>query len=288
MSDRMNHLDSSVGTDTAHLPQQSPASRLGRRGFLTTLGFPGAALGAGSLTGCSNDGPINNPGVALSVNDVLNFALNLEYLEATFYSYVATGSGLPAADLGGNPGTVSGGAKVNFTNPVVARVAAQLATEERQHVELLRAAISGNGGTPVDLPALNLAALGAPTNDATFLALARQLEGVGVSAYAGGAQYLVSNPAALNYAAQILHVEAQHAGFLRELCIVNGVTSGAVDSLDASPSLNKIFNTDATTGLSPVRTTSQVLQISYGAAGVLGAAKGGFFPNGFNGPIAIS
>lgn len=287
MSDRMVHLDPSADT-SAPLSQQSPASRIGRRGFLTTLGVAGAALSAVALTGCSNDGPITTPGIAPSVNDVLNFALNLEYLEATFYSYVATGSGLPAADIGGNPGTVTGGAKVTFTNPVIGQLATQLATEERQHVELLRAAISGNGGTPVDLPALNLGALGAVTNDATFLALARQLEGVGVSAYAGGAQYLVSNPAALNYAAQILHVEAQHAGFLRELCIVNGVTSAAVDQQDAPPSLTKIFNTDATTGLSPVRTTSQVLQIAYGAAGVLGVAKGGFFPNGLNGPIAIS
>ncbi len=138
------------------------------------------------------------------------------------------------------------------------------------------------------MPAINLAANGAVTNDATFLAAARQLEGVGVSAYAGGAQYLVSSPAALNYAAQILHTEAQHAGFFRELCIVNGVASPAVDSQDQPPMLSKIFNTDATTGLNPVRTTSQVLQIVYGAAGTLGVAKGGFFPNGLNGAIAIS
>ena len=99
---------------------------------------------------------------------------------------------------------------------------------------------------------------------------------------------LVSSVPALNYAAQILHVEAQHAGFLRELCIVNGVTSPAVDSLDQPPTLSKIFNTDPTTGLNPVRTTSQVLQIVYGSAGTLGVTKGGFFPNGLNGAISIS
>ena len=288
MSDRMTHLDPSGESNMPHPPQQNPASRFGRRGFLSTLGLAGAAIGAGTLTGCSNDGPIALPGITPSVIDVLNFALNLEYLEASFYSFVATGSGLPAADMGGSPGAASGGAKVTFTNPVVASLANQLATEERQHVELLRASIVALGGAPVDMPALNLAAGGTVNNDATFLAAARQLEGVGVSAYAGGAQYLVSSVTALNYAAQILHVEAQHAGLLRELCIVNGVTSAAVDSQDQPPASTKIFNTAVTTGLNPVRTTSQVLQIVYGAAGRLGVAKGGFFPNGLNGPIAIS
>jgi hypothetical protein len=249
----------------------------------------GAAVGTGLLTGCSDDGPVTlSAGATPSVLDVLNFALNLEYLEASFYLYVTTGSGLSSANMGTSPGAVSGGAKVNFTNPVVASVATQLATHERQHVELLRATITSIGGTPVDMPALNLAANGTVNNDATFLAAARQLEAVGVSAYAGGAQYLISNVTAINYAAEILHAEAQHAGFLRQLCIANGVSSPAVDAQDQPPSLSKIFNTSATTGLNPIRTTSQVLQIVYGSAGALGVNRGGFFPNGLNGAIVIS
>ncbi len=286
MSDLMNPIEPCGEGEAPHL--NDAAAPRGRRNFLSTLTLAGAAIGAGALTGCSSDGPVALAGLTPTVFDVLNFALNLEYLEASFYSFVATGSGLPAADTGASPGAVSGGAKVNFTNPVIASLANQLATHEREHVELLRASISGLGGTPVDMPALNLAAGGAVTSDATFLAAARQLETVGVSAYAGGAQYLVSSVPALNYAAQILHVEAQHAGFLRELCIVNGVTSPAVDSLDQPPTLSKIFNTDPTTGLNPVRTTSQVLQIVYGSAGTLGVTKGGFFPNGLNGAISIS
>jgi hypothetical protein len=276
-------------SDVPHVANNQDNLLKDRRSFLSTIGIAGAAVGAGTLLGCSNDGPLAiSPTVAPSVLDVLNFALNLEYLEASFYAYVTTGSGLPAADMGAAPGAVSGGAKVNFTNPVVASLANQLATHEREHVEFLRTTITSIGGTPVAMPALNLAAGGPVTNDATFLAAARQLEAVGVSAYAGGAQYLTSNVTALNYAAQILHAEAQHAGFLRELCIVNGVSSPAVDSQDQPPSLGKIFNTSATTGLNPVRTTSQVLQIVYGSPGALGVTKGGFFPNGLNGAIAIS
>ncbi len=288
MSGLMTDLKSCGEGEITHLADQRVATLRGRRSFFSTLGMAGAAVGVTALTGCSNDGPIVVPSTTPSVLDVLNFALNLEYLEASFYAYVATGSGLPTADMGTSPGTVTGGAKVTFVNPVVASVANQLATHERQHVEFLRATITAVGGTPVDLPALNLAANGAVTSDTTFLAAARQLEAVGVSAYIGGAQYLTSNVTALNYAAQILDTESQHHGFIRELCIVLGVASPAVDSQDQPPTAAKVFDTSATTGLNPVRTTSQVLQIVYSTPGVLGSTKGGFFPNGLNGAISIS
>ncbi len=287
MSELMNVETHGEGEMTHIADARTPVLR-GRRGFITTLGLAGAAAGMGAMAGCSNDGPIVLPSTTPTVLDVLNFALNLEYLEASFYLYVTTGAGLPAADMGGSPGAVTGGAKVNFTNPVVASIANQLAKHEQQHVEFLRSTISAVGGTPVDMPALNLAAGGTVNNDATFVAAARQLETVGVSAYIGGAQYLVSSVPALNYAAQILDTESQHDGFMRELCIVLGVTSPAVDGQDHPPTMAKIFDTDPSTGLNPVRTTSQVLQIVYGAAGALNVTKGGFFPNGLNGAITIS
>ena len=270
------------------------ATRLERRKFLSSLGAVGAVTGVaamtGSLAGCANDGQIyvSTPTTTPSVVDVLNFALNLEYLEASFYSYVTTGAGLPAADLGPTPGTVTGGAQVQFVNPVISSLATQLATDEREHVEFLLSTIASIGGTPISLPSLNLAANGAVTTDATFVTAARQLETVGVSAYIGGAQYLTTSAAALTYAAQILDTEAQHEGFMRELCIQMGITSPAVDALDTPPSATAVFNTSTTTGLNPVRTTSQVLQIVYGTPGVVGTAKGGFFPNGLNGTITTS
>ena len=261
---------------------------MSRRNFFNKVAAGGAAAGALALAGCNDATVISPPGTptaAPSVTDVLNFALNLEYLEAQFYAYVTTGSGIPAADMGTPTGATTGGAIVAFVNPMVASIATQLATDERLHVELLRTQIVALGGTPVSMPAINLAAGGAVTNDMTFLAAARQLETVGISAYAGGAQYLVTSTVALQYAAQILDTEAQHEGFLRELCIQLNVTSPQVDSQDLPPTSTQIFNTSPTTGFNAVRTTSQVLQIAYGAVGKTGVTSGGFFPAGMNGNI---
>lgn len=272
------------------------SSRMNRRKLITNLTMAAGAAGALGLGGCSTGGAaaITVPSAAPSVVDVLNFALNLEYFEASFYSYAVTGSGLSAADMGPTPGTVVGFPKIAFTNPYMANIAANLMTEEVLHVELLRATIQGAFGvTPVSMPSLNLAPSAALTasSDATFAAIARQVEGVGVSAYAGGAQYLTTSLPALNYAAQILDVEAQHAGALRLACLKLGVASPAADALDMPPALNQLFNTNSSTGLNPVRTPQQVMGIVYGISNATtttppaGVVKGGFFPNGLNGNI---
>ncbi len=272
-------------------------NRLNRRNLITNLSMAAGAVGMLGVAGCSNGGSaaVAAPTSTPSVLDVLNFALNLEYFEASFYSYAVTGSGLSAANMGGSgAGTVTGGAKVNFQNSAVQNIAMNLMTEEVQHVQFLLATIAAVGGTPVPMPTLKLDALGAPTNDQTFIALARTFESVGVSAYEGGSQYLVSNTTALNYAVSIHDVEAQHEGALRQACIYfpgGAVTSPAADAQDRPPSASQIFNTDNSTGLNTVRTFSQVLGIVYGVSTATtttpqtGITKGGFFPNGFNGNL---
>ncbi len=292
--------DEQMVNEMESLVAERQASRLSRRGFLASASLAGAAGLAGCTNGSSNTGttsPAPN-GTAPSVGDILNFALNLEYLEATFYLTVATGAGLQPTDMGTSPGAVTGGqGKINFQNAAVLAAAITLAADEQAHVQFLRATMTALGITPVDMPALNLSALNtggtAITTDAQFVALARQLETTGVSAYAGAATGLISNTAALQYAAQILDTESQHESLIRQLCVLLQVSSPAVDAGDTVPYVAatssaaatiNAFNTNTATGQYTARNTSQVLMIVYGSTSA-GVVKGGFYPNGLNGNI---
>lgn len=258
----------------------NPVNRreFGKRAVATGLW---AAVGTAAL-GLPSDAQAQS----LTDVDILNFALNLEYLEAEFYTVATTGRriedlGIGVSGVGTLGGTV-GGSVVAMDNRAM-QVARDIANEEQMHVKLLRAAL---GSAAIAKPAINLAALGigfASVNE--FLTLARAFEDVGVTAYNGAAP-LISSRAILASAAGIALTEAQHAGVLRYLVYDRGIVVPQLDNLDVPPlpSPNgRLFNVQ-NEGLSPARTPSQVLSIVY-ANRTPGASNGGFFPGGFNGTI---
>ena len=211
--------------------------------------------------------------------DILNFALNLEYLEAEFYSMATYGANLVKRGIlksSDETGPTTGGALVkSFGN--FAYQATALRETEQEHVLYLRAAL---GAGAAKKPAINLDALGYGFSSlASFLKLARQFEDVGVSAYLGAAP-LISSSAYLAAAGAILATEAQHSGAIRAICIMMGVSSPAVDSRDVPPHSTNPYDVDSN-GLSIPRSTSQVLNIVYGG----GKCSGGFYPDGMNGEI---
>ncbi len=73
-----------------------------------------------------------NPALAITDADIMNFALNLECLEATYYSTAVNGFGLNATTLGGGPQGVGGGKAT--LSPDLIKIATELANDEIDHV----------------------------------------------------------------------------------------------------------------------------------------------------------
>ena len=255
-----------------------------RRSFLRFAGGSAIALGGATLlSACGSDDsdlapsptPSPTPTAALNDADVLNFALNLEYLEAQFYAYAAFGVGLNASLLTGTgtQGGVTGGAQVPFSDTVVREYAREIAIDEVAHVAFLRSAL---GTAAVAQPALDIsagtaAAPGAFTSaaraagvigatgvfnpyadDNSFLLGAYIFEDVGVSAYKG-ASPLIANTTYLEAAAGILAAEAYHAGLIRTILFRKGLTTpslvtGANQISDARDSLDGTV-TNTSTGV---------------------------------------
>jgi hypothetical protein len=310
--------------------------RTERRRFLQMAGGAATAVaGASMLSACGGDDkdaftPIITPSptpspAAVTEVDVLNFALNLEYLEAQFYSFAAFGTGLPASQLSGTgtQGGVTGGRQVTFTDPLVRQYAREIANDEIAHVAFLRRNLMGsavaqpaidigsspNGAFSTAARAAGLIGAGASfdpyASDESFLLGAFIFEDVGVTAYKG-ASVLITNKGFLEAAAGILAAEAYHAGLVRTVLYRKGIAtpalidateaiSNARDSLDGSSDLDQgvrasggasnIVPTDSA-GIAYSRSAGQVLNIAY--LNRLATDRGGFFPAGVNGAIRLS
>lgn len=230
-------------------------SLFSRRKFLAGAGTAAAA----TMVGCSDSGSqvtaAPPTGTAFTDADILNYALNLEYLEAQFYLYAATGKGLSTADQGsGAAATTTTGAITVQAVPTSGLTTAQiafineLAYTEQQHVRFIRSQL---GSAAVAMPAIDLtffAALavaagvsGATATGAgafspftsydTFLLGAFIFEDVGVTAYSGGAT-LITSATNLLAAGGILAVEAYHAAAIRTQITGRALSSGSATYLN--------------------------------------------------------
>jgi hypothetical protein len=305
---------------------RSAENAVDRRRFLRAAGIGGVGLvGAGVLAGCSTAG-VDGTAVIAKATDakddaaisdaaVLNFALNLEYLEAEFYLRATTGMGLgdDQIDGVGTTGGVTGGHQVMFHDHTLKMNAMEIAHDERGHVDFLRTAL---GDAKVARPAIDLdeaftaAAKAAGlikdhekfdafANEDNFLLAAFVFEDVGVTAYKGAAP-LISNKTFLDAAAGILAVEAYHAGLIRASLQARGAEDATVaisdarDSLDGDTDLDQGLLLDGKSNIVPAdenaiafgRTTGQVLNIAY--LNPASVTSGGFFPDGVNGDINAS
>lgn len=224
---------------------QTPAER---RGFLSKLAMAagafalapmilkgekmGAALHAQSAT-------CNGPALggwadreALTDFQILNFALVLEYLEATFYLRAEGRGKLPMGatvgsidpDGNGEPGRVPGLAQVRPPKPATFNVMKFVRTvrdHEIQHVLFLQNAL-GTLALPRSLFEFDFGNAFSSTD--AFLSVAQTLEDVGVTAYLGQVGN-IDDAGILAAAGSIAGVEGEHAAAFR-LINRNPITPG--------------------------------------------------------------
>jgi len=280
-----------------------------RRSLLSLGAGAAAVMAAGAIaTGAA---VTSSPAEAQTVTDtdILNFALNLEYLEGEYYSRGFLGRGLDAADRDGvgGSGFVLGGSQVPFRTPAIAGAVQRIVIDEVDHIRFLRRVLgtSAVGAPNIDLlnsfNALAVAAGLIPAgtqfnpfaDEISFLLGAFTLTDVGVTAYAGAAR-LLTNANNIDAAAGLLATEAYHAGAIRfTLDLFNQQIAGnAISTVRARLSNGKdsglslpnipfnIANVDSD-GLTFRRTSAEVLNVVYNGV----STGGGFLPNRANGTI---
>ncbi|CAN5388765.1 ferritin-like domain-containing protein [soil metagenome] len=304
------------------------ASRTGLAlGTVALLDACGGSSGSSTATPTPTDTSVTPTPTATSVvidQNAFNFLINIEYLTAQFYALASSGTGLAAGLLTGTgvAGSVTGGRKVTFTDPIVGEYARELAADDLAHVGLLRSIL---GAAVVAQPAINIdgGATGAFTtamlnagvigsgtfdpyaDDASFLLAAYFLSDVVVTAYKGAA-LLVTGTATLPPLVGMMATEAYHAGLIRTTLYAKGVATPTLrsnadlisnyrDTLDGasdddqgitgSATASNITPADAN-GFAYTRTAGQALNIFYlTKSAVVG---GGFFPAGLNGVTKTS
>ena len=149
----------------------------------------------------------------VSVADVLNYALKLEYLEAAFYNQGAAATGLAfTASEKSYVTTIQGheNAHVTFLRSVLGSAAVAQNTQGTAGVyDFTAGGLFPTVFTSVD----------------TYLAVAQALEDTGVRAYKGQAPNLQKDAVALSAALNIHSVEARHAAAVRQLRRSRGATN---------------------------------------------------------------
>jgi len=142
------------------------------------------------------------------IEDTLNFALTLEYLESAFYK----------------EGNASGVIPSKYRS-----VFRTIGQHEDAHVKLLKGVL---GSAAVAAPGVDFTAGGKYAdvweNFDTFLTLSQTFEDLGVAAYKGQAGNLMGSKEVLTVALQIHSVEARHASEVRRIGLKFG-WDGAFD-----------------------------------------------------------
>ncbi len=175
---------------------------LGIGAGVAAMGVGGGLLSAGKVDAASlglDTNKMTKAGVPQSDIDILNYALTLEHLEATFYRNVQ-----PA----------------DAPTQLALQYVGIIAGHEKAHVDTLTAVITQLGGKPVAEAKYAFPKISFP--------FGVTVENLGVRAYLGAAP-LIKTPALLLAAASIVTVEARHAATWAALNTDPDFSQGAFD-----------------------------------------------------------
>jgi hypothetical protein len=290
-------------TDTIHTED---SRGLARRQFIRTTGqFGVAAGGLALLSACggSSDDTATATATATSTStsaiidgDALSLLLNLEYLQAQFFTFVTTGSNISAiastssqADGGlfpgggaalltgtGTQGAVTGGRAVSFASATIGQYAREIAADDLAQLRFLRSAL---GTAAVAQPAINIdgGASGAFTkiaqlggyaatgvtfdpyaSDLNFLLAAFVLKDLAVTALKG-ASTLLTSTVYLDAVAGMLATQAYHAALIRTTLYTMGAGTAAGQFSNARDSLDGSADIDQ--GITGTSTTANITPV---------------------------
>ncbi|KAJ7087718.1 ferritin-like domain-containing protein [Mycena crocata] len=177
----------------------------------STFGTLALALGAAAVPHMKRADAINDA-------TVLNYALTLEHLENAFYSGALKKFSEHDFRKAGLPNWARG----RFV---------QVAEHEAAHVAFLSKALGDKATQPCNYSFPY-------TDPKSFTALSEAIEGVGVSAYTGAAQF-ITDKSYLTAAASVLATEARHASWVASAVNKYAGWSGA---LDVPLGLNQVYS----------------------------------------------
>ncbi len=190
-----------------------------RRSFLRQAAVGGGVvLGAGALVGSAGAGH----GDTVPDVDILNFALTLEYLEASFYVAALGGAGttgVPGSSGVFGRGQITGSSVFGGFGGRIRSTGYEYLTTIRDHeVTHVNFLVGALGASAVRPCTFNFSsALGSVE---AFVETARVLENTGVMAYDGAIRY-VDGGDNLQAGAQIATVEGRHAAYLN---LITGIS----------------------------------------------------------------
>jgi rubrerythrin len=188
--------------------------------------------------------------------DILNFALTLEYIEATFYER-------------GNAANV-------ITDAREKDIFSTIQKDEEAHVQALTDTLNKLGVVPVAKPTITFPASTFASRD-SYLKLAMVFENTGVGAYLGQAGS-ITNKDILQAAAGIFGIEARHAALIGVISgatpeggIYKGATETPIAKVDVLAAVMPFLGGMPNTGFGPAQQSLNLLPAGLAIGGVAAA-----------------